>query len=127
MSRNPSRRSQVDAQNSSSLDLFVHTRHLAYTCKNIICKARNNTKQTYGSSLSNPSKLAATFFALSMLVSIIVYGKVLVRITRRFTGNHEGITILQKMGIGIFLNMVCMAVASSIDLKRINIVKALVL
>lgn len=71
-----------------------------------------------------PAGSLTSFFALSMVVSIVIYDKVLVRIFRRFTGNPRGITILQRMGIGMFIHMLSMAVASAIDVKRINVVKA---
>lgn len=77
-----------------------------------------------GSHFQIPAGSLTSFFALSMVVSIIAYDKVLVRIFRRFTGNPRGITILQRMGIGIFVHMVCMAVASITDVKRISVVKA---
>ena len=71
-----------------------------------------------------PAGSLTTFFALSLLVSVIVYDKVVVRILRRFTGNPRGITILQRMGIGMAIQVLTMAVASITDMKRISVVKA---
>lgn len=71
-----------------------------------------------------PAGSLTTFFALSMLLTVIFYDRVLVKIFRRFTGNPRGITILQRIGIGLFIHMITMAVASITDVKRISYVKA---
>ncbi|KAL0748658.1 hypothetical protein Bca101_030660 [Brassica carinata] len=47
-----------------------------------------------------PASLSA-FVTVSILVSIVLYDRVFVKITRKFTGNPRGITLLQRMGVGI--------------------------
>ena len=57
-----------------------------------------------------PASLSA-FVTVSILVSIVLYDRVFVKITRKFTGNPRGITLLQRMGIGIVFLILLMAVA----------------
>jgi len=124
VSCNTSRRNQADAKNASSLGPFVHTGTLLTHVSTLFVKQGKTLNRNMGPHFQIPAGSLTAFFALSMVVSMVVYDKVLVRIFRTFTGNPRGITILQRMGIGIFLNMVCMAVASLIDVKRISVVKA---
>lgn len=44
-------------------------------------------------------------------------------IARRFTAHSSGITVLQRIGAGIFLSIVNMAVAGLVEAKRIEVVK----
>ena len=76
-----------------------------------------------GSHFEIPPGSLTAFIAMSMVVSIVVYDRILVRIFRRFTGNPRGITMLQRMGIGMAINVLTMAVASITDMKRISVVK----
>ncbi|CAH9097586.1 unnamed protein product [Cuscuta europaea] len=65
----------------------------------------------------------ASIYALSavgLLLSVIAYEKVLVPILRKKTGNERGITILQRVGIGLVLNIVGMGIASLVESIRIR-------
>lgn len=70
-----------------------------------------------------PAGSLSTFSALAILVSLVLYDRVLIRIARKFTGNPRGITMLQRLGIGMALHGLTMAVASITDMKRISFVK----
>jgi peptide/histidine transporter 3/4 len=70
-----------------------------------------------------PAGNLTSFAVLLMLVTIVLYDRVLVRILRRFTGNPRGITMLQRIAIGMTLHVLTMAVASIADMKRISVVK----
>ncbi|XP_022138841.1 protein NRT1/ PTR FAMILY 5.2-like [Momordica charantia] len=56
---------------------------------------------------------------LSLLVSVVVYDRVFVRIMRKFTKNPRGITLLQRMGIGIVLHTLIMTVSSLVERRRL--------
>jgi len=63
-------------------------------------------------SFSIPPASLSGFVTLSMLISIVLYDRVFVKITRKFTGNPRGITLLQRMGIGLIFHILIMIVAS---------------
>ncbi|CAD6209480.1 unnamed protein product [Miscanthus lutarioriparius] len=65
-----------------------------------------------------PASLGA-FVTLTMLVSVVVYDRVFVKAVRRYTGNPRGITLLKRMGTGMVLQVVTMAVASVIESRRL--------
>ncbi|XP_073005135.1 protein NRT1/ PTR FAMILY 2.11-like [Typha latifolia] len=67
---------------------------------------------------------AASFTVFSMLgqaIWIPIYDRILVRWLRKITGKEDGISLLQRMGIGIFLSIIAMVVSASIEEKRRSI------
>nr|XP_016435034.1 PREDICTED: protein NRT1/ PTR FAMILY 5.7-like isoform X3 [Nicotiana tabacum] len=67
----------------------------------------------------------ASIFALAafgMIISVTIYEKILVPVLRRATGNERGISILQRIGIGMIFSVSTMIVAALVERKRLNIV-----
>ncbi|KAI5071303.1 hypothetical protein GOP47_0013554 [Adiantum capillus-veneris] len=60
------------------------------------------------------------FFAQSTTFFI---QQVLVPLARRFTGHNQGLTLLQRLGVGFFLSVVCMVSAALVETKRLKIVE----
>lgn len=61
---------------------------------------------------SIPPASLGGFVTLSMLISIVIYDRVFVKLTRKFTGNPRGVTLLQRMGIGLIFHILIMIIAS---------------
>ncbi|XP_044473785.1 protein NRT1/ PTR FAMILY 5.6-like [Mangifera indica] len=61
--------------------------------------------------------------AIGMIISITVYDKILVPILRRATGNERGITILQRIGIGMLFTITTTVVAALVERKRLAAVE----
>ncbi|KAJ6852032.1 protein NRT1/ PTR FAMILY 5.2-like [Iris pallida] len=66
-----------------------------------------------------PASLAA-FVTGTMLVSVVVYDRVFVRAMKKLTNNPRGITLLQRMGIGMSLHILVMSVASLTERQRLD-------
>ncbi|RDX64182.1 Protein NRT1/ PTR FAMILY 2.11, partial [Mucuna pruriens] len=58
------------------------------------------------------------FLMLSMTLWLPIYDRIAVPFLRRLTGKEGGITLLQRMGIGIFLSALCMLVAGVVEEHR---------
>ncbi|CAN6442894.1 unnamed protein product [Victoria cruziana] len=56
--------------------------------------------------------------ALCMAVFVSVYDRLLVPALRSLTGNDRGITILQRIGIGMVFSVACLASAAIVEKKR---------
>ncbi|KAL4030402.1 hypothetical protein IC575_008639 [Cucumis melo] len=69
-----------------------------------------------------PASLSA-FITIFMLISIVVYDRFFVPFARRFTKNPRGITLLQRMGIGLVLQIIVMVVACIAERMRLNTVR----
>ncbi|PSR97980.1 Protein NRT1/ PTR FAMILY 5.2 like [Actinidia chinensis var. chinensis] len=70
-----------------------------------------------------PASLGA-FVTISMLVCVVIYDRYFVKITRRWTKNPRGITLLQRMGIGIVIHIIIMFVASLTERYRLSVAKS---
>ncbi|KAL8141945.1 hypothetical protein V2J09_014977 [Rumex salicifolius] len=65
-----------------------------------------------------PAASYTVFAMLALTVWIPIYDRILVPFLQRVTGKEGGITILQRMGIGIVLSMLSMLVAGIVEEKR---------
>ncbi|KAL6907674.1 hypothetical protein ACP4OV_002713 [Aristida adscensionis] len=65
-----------------------------------------------------PASLGA-FVTLTMLIAVVVYDRCFVPVARRYTKNPRGITILKRMGVGVFLQVVTMAIAAVTESRRL--------
>ncbi|KAK9087805.1 hypothetical protein Syun_030199 [Stephania yunnanensis] len=69
-----------------------------------------------------PASLIA-FSSISLLVSIVIYDLIFVKVARRWTKNPRGITLLKRIGIGIFLHIITMLIASLAERRRLGVAK----
>lgn len=70
-----------------------------------------------------PASLAA-FVTISMLASVVLYDRYFVKAMRSWTKNPRGITLLQRIGAGIFLQIVVMLTASLVERRRLRVARA---
>lgn len=74
-------------------------------------------------SFNIPPASLTGFVTISMLVSVVLYDRFFVTITRRLTKNPRGITLLQRMGIGLIFHIFIMMVASLVERRRLSVAK----
>lgn len=67
-----------------------------------------------------PPASFAGFMTTSMLICVVIYDKVFVKMMRKLTKNPRGITLLQRMGTGLALHILVMAIATTIERKRLS-------
>ncbi|MBA0698876.1 hypothetical protein Goari_000559 [Gossypium aridum] len=65
-----------------------------------------------------PAGSMTVFTMVSMLSTIALYDRVLVRIARRYTGLDRGISFLHRMGIGFMISVLATLVAGFTEVKR---------
>ncbi|XVE85941.1 hypothetical protein DITRI_Ditri17bG0132400 [Diplodiscus trichospermus] len=65
-----------------------------------------------------PSASMSVFAMSSMLITIVLYDRVLVRVARKSTGLDRGINFLHRMAIGFFISILATLVAGFIEVKR---------
>ncbi|WZY78253.1 hypothetical protein YC2023_024637 [Brassica napus] len=73
------------------------------------------------SNFSIPPASLVGFTTFSMLITIVIYDQIFVKLARKLTGNPRGITLLQRMGIGIFLHIFIMIIASVTERYRLKV------
>ncbi|XVF03411.1 hypothetical protein REPUB_Repub04eG0259100 [Reevesia pubescens] len=60
----------------------------------------------------------SVFAMMSMLITIVLYDRLLVPVIRKFTGIDRGINFLHRMAIGFFISILATLVAGFIEVKR---------
>ncbi|GMY22712.1 protein NRT1/ PTR FAMILY 5.4-like [Fagus crenata] len=70
-----------------------------------------------------PAASLQALLGLTIMITIPLYDQVLVPIARKFSGHHSGITLLQRVGIGLSISLLAMVVAALVEAKRVRIAK----
>ncbi|OIT05197.1 PREDICTED: protein NRT1/ PTR FAMILY 5.10-like [Nicotiana attenuata] len=73
-----------------------------------------------GSNFEVPAASLQSFISLSVVVFIPIYDRILVPVARVITRKPSGITVLQRIGTGIFLSILSMVVAAIVEKKRLQ-------
>ncbi|KAK4800199.1 hypothetical protein SAY86_025564 [Trapa natans] len=76
-----------------------------------------------GPSFQIPAASLSSFVILSMLVSVPIYDRYFVPFMRARTGNPRGITLLQRIGIGFIIQVVVIAIAYAVEVKRMSVIR----
>ncbi|XP_062171807.1 protein NRT1/ PTR FAMILY 8.2-like [Alnus glutinosa] len=75
------------------------------------------------SSFEIPPASLSIFDTLSVLFWVPIYDRIIVPLARKFTGHKNGLTQLQRMGIGLFISIFPMLSAGVLELVRLRMVR----
>ncbi|XP_047340617.1 protein NRT1/ PTR FAMILY 5.10-like [Impatiens glandulifera] len=70
-------------------------------------------------SFNIPPASLQCFISLSIIIFMPIYDQIFVTRTRAITGKPSGITMLQRIGFGIFLSIVSISIAAIVERKRL--------
>ncbi|KQJ95347.1 protein NRT1/ PTR FAMILY 6.3 [Brachypodium distachyon] len=76
-----------------------------------------------GSSFQIPAGSLTVFFVGSILLTVPIYDRIVVPISRRLSGNPHGLTPLQRIGVGLVLSILAMAAAALTEVRRLRIAR----
>jgi peptide/histidine transporter 3/4 len=74
-----------------------------------------------GSFFSFPTASLSVFELINVMLILPLYDKLLVPYVRRFTGHPQGITMLQRIGVGLLFSIVTMLVAALVERRRVQV------
>ncbi|KAK9743272.1 hypothetical protein RND81_03G228000 [Saponaria officinalis] len=77
--------------------------------------------RSIGSNFKIPAAALQSFVGIFIIIILPIYDFLLVPVARNITGNHAGISVLQRIGTGLFISIVCMVVAAVVEKRRIEI------
>ncbi|XP_076906072.1 protein NRT1/ PTR FAMILY 5.2-like isoform X2 [Bidens hawaiensis] len=101
---------------------FIPSTLMAQT-HTLFIKQGTTLVRSMGPHFEIPPACLAAFITISMLISIVIYDRYFVPFAKKYTNNPRGITILQRMGIGIALHIIIMVVASLVEMLRLSVAR----
>ncbi|CAN1128169.1 Protein NRT1/ PTR FAMILY 5.4 [Linum perenne] len=70
-----------------------------------------------------PPASLQSIIGITILITVPLYDRVFVPFARRLTGHPSGITVLQRIGFGLFLSIVEASVAALVESRRLRVVQ----
>ncbi|KAK9929742.1 hypothetical protein M0R45_026828 [Rubus argutus] len=92
-------------------------------CSTFFTKQGATMDRTVVPGFEIPAASLQSFVSLAIIIFIPIYDRILVPIARAFTREPSGITMLQRIGTGMFLSIISMAVAALVEIKRLQTAK----
>lgn len=87
----------------------------------LFIKQSNAMDRKIGKSFEVPAATVGSLGAIGMLITVVLYEKMIVPILKRVTGNERGLEILQRIGIGMIFPTLSMVIAALVERKRLII------
>ncbi|XP_060672634.1 protein NRT1/ PTR FAMILY 5.9 isoform X2 [Ziziphus jujuba] len=78
-------------------------------------------KRNIGSSFQIPPATLQSAITLSIMLLMPLYNKVLIPIAQFVTRDEKGISVMQRMGIGMFLSIIAMMIAAGVETERLKL------
>nr|XP_029143595.1 protein NRT1/ PTR FAMILY 5.2-like [Arachis hypogaea] len=89
----------------------------------LFIKQGTTLDRSIGPNFKIPPACLTAFINIFMLLSVVTYDRVLVPLVRRYTKNPRGITLLQRLGIGLVIHIVIMITACLAEKKRLSVAR----
>ncbi|KAI3940065.1 hypothetical protein MKW92_013722 [Papaver armeniacum] len=83
-------------------------------------KQGSTMERSIGPSFQIPAATLQVVISISIVILIPIYDRVFVPIARSLTGKPSGITMLQRIGSGLFLSIISMVLAAIVEKKRLQ-------
>ncbi|KAG8382409.1 hypothetical protein BUALT_Bualt05G0074300 [Buddleja alternifolia] len=74
-----------------------------------------------GKSFEIPAASLTVFFIGSILLTVPIYDRIIVPIYRRIVKSQNGLTPLQRIGVGLVLSIVAMVAAALTEIRRLHV------
>lgn len=80
-------------------------------------------KRNIGPNFKIPPATLQSTITLSIILLMPFYDKILIPIFKKLTKNEKGISVKERMGIGMFLSIIAIVIAALVERKRLKISK----
>ncbi|KAF7830894.1 protein NRT1/ PTR FAMILY 5.1 [Senna tora] len=89
----------------------------------LFVKQGTTLDRNLGAEFKIPAASLGSFVTLSMLVCVPMYDRFFVPFMRQKTGNPRGITLLQRLGVGFMIQIIAIAIAYAVEVKRMHVIR----
>ena len=89
----------------------------------LFIKQGTTLDRSMGPHFKIPPACLTAFVTIFMLISIPLYDRYFVPIMRHYTKNPRGITLLQRLGVGLVLHVIIMVIACLAERKRLSVAR----
>lgn len=90
---------------------------------NTLFVKQGTTLERHIGSFKIPPASLSGFVTISMLVCVVLYDRFFVPLMQKFTKNPRGVTLLQRMGIGMVFHIIIMITASLTERHRLSVAR----
>ncbi|KAJ0243535.1 Protein NRT1/ PTR FAMILY 5.8 [Hirschfeldia incana] len=80
-------------------------------------------KRNIGPNFKIPPATLQSTITLSIILLMPLYDKLLIPMAKKISKNEKGITVMTRMGIGMFLSIIAIVIAALVERKRLTINK----
>ncbi|RZB56813.1 Protein NRT1/ PTR FAMILY 6.3 isoform B [Glycine soja] len=87
-------------------------------------QATTMDRRIIGNSFQIPAASLTVFFVGSVLLTVPVYDRVITPIAKKLSHNPQGLTPLQRIGVGLVFSILAMVSAALIEIKRLRMARA---
>ncbi|CAH1451331.1 unnamed protein product [Lactuca virosa] len=77
-----------------------------------------------GNSFQIPAASLTVFFVGSILLTVPIYDRIIVPIAKRYLKHPQGLSPLQRIGIGLVLSILAMVAAAICEIKRLRVARS---
>lgn len=89
----------------------------------LFVKQGTTLDRNLGPNFQIPAASLGSFVTFSMLLSVPMYDRFFVPFMRKKTGNPRGITLLQRLGIGFAIQVIAIAIAYAVEVRRMHVIR----
>ncbi|KAB2628567.1 protein NRT1/ PTR FAMILY 5.10-like [Pyrus ussuriensis x Pyrus communis] len=79
--------------------------------------------RTIVSGFDIPPASLQTFISITIVIFVPIYDRIFVPTARAYTRKPSGITMLQRIGTGMFISIISMVIAALVEMKRLKTAK----
>ncbi|KAL2339453.1 hypothetical protein Fmac_007393 [Flemingia macrophylla] len=89
----------------------------------VFVKQGTTMERNIGPNFRIPAASLWSFVVVTILICVPIYDHYFVPFMRQRTGHHRGIKMLQRIGIGVAIQVVSAAVMYAVEIRRMNVIK----
>ncbi|XP_027339507.1 protein NRT1/ PTR FAMILY 5.1-like [Abrus precatorius] len=86
-------------------------------------KQGTTMERSLGHNFRVPAASLWSFVVVTMLICLPIYDHFFVPFMRQKTGNHRGIKLLQRVGIGIGVQVIASTIIYAVEIRRMDVIK----